>query len=166
MTMTKLAKHKPLIYAVDDDEDDRYLLQTVFSKHFPECTLRQFEDGAGLLVQLTHRLDGQLPDLIILDLQMPLFSGFELLRYLREDDCFSSIPIVILSACQHPENIKRGYTLGMISYINKAQPYRQLVSAIRCLEDYWSPENQLPISVVKQPRCLIKELSLLDLSFN
>jgi CheY-like chemotaxis protein len=164
--MPKLAKYKPLIYAVDDDVDDRYLLANIFSRHFQECTLRQFEEGASLLTHLTHRLDGRLPDLIILDLHMPLFNGFELLRHLKMNDCFRSIPIVVLSACEQQENIEQGYSLGTISYISKVQPYSQLVTDISYLEQYWLTEVTAPAYPTKQSVYLAKELTSTELSIN
>ena len=136
---------RPLIYAVDDDEDDRYLLQQIFSEHFKECTLRLFDNGANLLTHLTHKLDGRLPDLIILDLEMPVFSGIELLRFLKENEAFRGIPVSILSAMHHKTHIERCYELGTTSYMSKEQSYVQLVSSIQHLQHHWSEAQTLTV---------------------
>lgn len=143
----------PLIYAVDDDEDDRYLLQRIFSEHFKQCTLRTFDNGAALLTQLTHQLDGRLPDQIILDLKMPIFSGFELLRFLKQNDTFCRIPISILSGLHYDDHGEQCIELGITSYLNKTQSYIQLVANIRHLQHQWTearfPKSRLPNKVVK-----------------
>ncbi|GAB3890155.1 response regulator [Spirosoma agri] len=136
---------RPLIYAVDDDEDDRYLLQRIFSEHFKECTLRLFDNGSNLLTHLTHQLDGRLPDLIILDLEMPVFNGIELLRFLKENEAFRGIPVSILSAMHHKQHIERCYELGTTSYVSKEQSYVQLVSSIQHLQHHWSENQALKI---------------------
>ncbi|WP_338874685.1 response regulator [Spirosoma sp. SC4-14] len=133
----------PLIYAVDDDDDDRYLIQRIFTTHFKECTLRLFESGAVLLTYLTHLIDGQLPDFIILDLEMPVFSGFEILHFLKSNEEFRHIPISILSAVHHKNDIQRCFDLGTTSYLTKNQSYIQLVSSIQKLQPYWQETHRL-----------------------
>lgn len=133
----------PLIYAVDDDDDDRYLLQRIFTNHFAECTLRLFDNGSVLLTHLTHLIDGRLPNLIILDLEMPVFNGFEILHFLKSNEEFRHIPISILSAVQHQNDIQRCFDLGTISYLPKNQSYVQLVSGIQRLQQYWQEANRL-----------------------
>lgn len=160
----------PLIYLVDDDEDDRELLRDVFTNHFKHCTVRTFDNGSGLLAQLTHQLDGRLPDLIILDLDMPIFSGFELLHYLKQDSVYRSIPVVILSGSQHTEHIDRCYALGTTEYMTKTIDYTQLVSSVFDLQRYWSQRDSTsqPISnrSKHQQTLRIEGISFDSLSWN
>lgn len=160
----------PLIYLVDDDEDDRELLKNVFVSHFKHCAVRTFDNGSGLLAHLTHQLDGRLPDLIILDLDMPIFSGFELLHYLKQDSVYGSIPIVILSGSQHTEHINRCYDLGTTEYMSKTIDYTQLVSSVFDLQRYWvqqdSASSTIPETTKYQPSSRIEGLSFDKLSLN
>ncbi|MCK8491323.1 MULTISPECIES: response regulator [Spirosoma] len=156
----------PLIYAVDDDEDDRYLLQCIFAEHFKECNLRVFENGSVLLTHLTHQLDGRLPDLILLDLEMPVFSGFDILRFLKCNEEYRSIPISILSALHNRDHIERCYELGTTSYLDKTQSYIQLVSSIQHLQHHWSETQTLKNKVGKKPQNLQKIFDLKQIPLN
>jgi CheY-like chemotaxis protein len=156
----------PLIYAVDDDEDDRYLLEHIFTDHFKECNLRVFDNGAALLTHLTHQLDGRLPDMIILDLEMPVFSGFELLHFLKQNDDFSLIPVSILSATLHKEHIDRCFELGSSKCLSKSQSYIELVSSIQQLQQYWSEALFLKKRTRKQYPRLLEVIDLESLSLN
>ncbi|QJW89651.1 response regulator [Spirosoma taeanense] len=120
----------PLIYAVDDDPDDCVLLQQVFSSRHSDCQLRCLDDGSQLLIWLTHRLDGRLPDLILLDLHMPVLNGFDVLRLLKQDDVFSRIPIVVISSSDHDNDLKRCEELGGVAFITKSGSYRQLAKLL------------------------------------
>ncbi len=158
----------PLVYVVDDDDDDRYLLQAIFEKHHRQCRVRCFENGAALLTQLTHRLDGRLPDLIILDLNMPVLGGLELLQYLRQDSAYGVIPVAVRSGSQHRQHIDRCQALRAAAYLPKTLAYGQLVRHIAALQVYWSPvvaEN----AGMNQHRCLtgrVSGVNLTQLSMN
>lgn len=156
--------HKPLVYIVDDDEEDRNLLKGVFTANFAPCTVRTFDGGSELLTQLTHRLDGRLPDLIILDLAMPVFSGFDLLRYVKQDRAYQSIPVVIVSGSQDTNAINRCRALGSTAYVTKTPDYQQLVLSIRQLRRYWSETSSA--LVVDEFRLPVEGLSFTELSQN
>lgn len=127
----------PLIYAVDNDEKEHSILKSAFSRHFTECTLRLFTNGSDLLVHLTHQLDCRLPDLIILDLELPIFSGFELLHILKNNEDFRFIPVYILSAVRHTDSIQRCRELGSSNFLYKDKGRAQLISCIQQLQATW-----------------------------
>ncbi|CCH54075.1 Response regulator rcp1 [Fibrisoma limi BUZ 3] len=128
---------KFLIYVVDDDEDDRYLLQSIFADYFDDCELRLFENGSTLLTQLTHRLDNQLPDLILLDMDMPILNGVDTLRLLAQDTVLRRIPTVILTSSEAGRHIDLCYQLGANSYVNKGANYVQMLRTVGYLRNYW-----------------------------
>ncbi|GAB3978690.1 hypothetical protein GCM10028806_42360 [Spirosoma terrae] len=139
----------PLIYAVDDDENERSLLKGAFDHHFTECTLRLFSNGSDLLVHLTHQLDRRLPDLIILDLELPIFSGFELLHILKSNEDFRFIPVYILSAIRHTDSIQRCRELGSSNFLYKDKGRTQLISCIQQLQAIWLDSQEKVTSPVK-----------------
>lgn len=156
----------PLIYLVDDDDDDRYLIQSVFSSHYERCAVRAFESGSDLLIQLTHQLDGRLPDLIILDLDMPLFSGFELLRRLKQDEDFQAIPVAVLSGSLYDEHKSRCYALGGAAYLSKSLNVTHLSKELQHLEPYWTQRSLRQSSVTVRSRPQISGLDLSCLPLN
>ncbi|MGA0559994.1 response regulator [Larkinella sp. VNQ87] len=86
-------KHK-LIFLVDDDEDERFMLWRAFQKNHPACLLFTFSNGQELLDHLTAGYD--IPDLIVLDLNMPVLDGVMTWKQLKLNSRFRSIPTVVL----------------------------------------------------------------------
>ena len=94
LIVTKMKE--PAIFLVDDDEDDVYLARLTFAAHFPEWTLTSFDDGQALIDHFATHPDA-LPDLIILDLNMPRLTGFETLTILKRIPKWKKVPVAILS---------------------------------------------------------------------
>ena len=120
-----------LIYVVEDDEDDRFLLQRAITRQSVACSLRFFTHGADLFTQLTHQLDGRLPDLIILDLNTPIMNGFESLQLLKQLPDYQHIPVLVRTGHETLESINRCYELGCHAYLTKKDftlPLAQMAS--------------------------------------
>ncbi len=127
----------PLIYVVDDDPDEHYLLQSVFTNKYASCNLRCFSHGRELLTQLTHQLDGHLPDLILLDLDMPVLNGHEVLQVLKNDSDWQGIPVIVRTSSVKLADINRSYELGSRAFIVKNSSYRQLAEWVSDLSNNW-----------------------------
>ena len=119
-----------LIYFVEDNKDDRRLLQIAFAKHNPLHTLCFFTDGVDLLTHLTHQLDGRLPNVICLDLRTPLLNGFDTLHLLKQTPAYQKIPVIIRSGYDSLENINRCYALGCHAFLAKGQSMKTLLQLI------------------------------------
>ena len=126
-----------LIYLVDADQNERHRLQTSFRKRHAWCQMRCFANGDYLRTQLTHVLDGRLPDLIILDLNQPVLGNLELLHYLRQDQAYQSIPVVGLSALSNQETVECCNTLQMEAYLQKTPDCKQLITYIHSMRAGW-----------------------------
>jgi CheY-like chemotaxis protein len=89
----------PRILVVDDNPDVRETVTAVLEAegYRVECA----ENGAQALVALHHGI----PNAVLLDLIMPVMSGWELLQIVREDERWSKIPIIVLSAVRSPEGL-------------------------------------------------------------
>lgn len=81
--------------------------------------------------------------LIVLDIKLPKISGFELLRYIKEDPGIRSIPVVMFTSSSERQDIDRSYQLGANSYLVKPVEYQDFGAAIDKLEDYWLRANTL-----------------------
>ncbi len=85
------------------------------------------------------------PDLILLDLNLPRKDGREVLEEIKSDPELKCIPVVILTTSQLEADVARAYELYANCYITKPVDFRQFISVIRSIEDFW-------LTVVKLPR--------------
>jgi DNA-binding response OmpR family regulator len=72
-----------------------------------------------------------LPHLILLDLKMPRVSGFDVLAWLRKEEAFKGVPVVVLTSSNHDADIKRAYDLGAKSYLVKPVGFEALVELVK-----------------------------------
>ncbi|MBQ0022443.1 MAG: response regulator [Prevotellaceae bacterium] len=70
------------------------------------------------------------PDLILLDLLMPIMDGFEVITHLRENNDTKEIPIIVLSALNSEEDITRAFRLGANDFINKPVIMEKLIASV------------------------------------
>ena len=111
-------------------EDDRYLAALV----------RQTLEGHGMTVTLAqdgedalHRADTDCPDLVILDVSMPILDGFDVLRTLKADRFHRNTPVLMLTASRCERDVRRALSNGAADFI--AKPFRpdQLVKRVKRL---------------------------------
>ncbi len=135
---------------VDDDEEDCMLVDEALKLACVGCTFRCFADGDKLLDYLNH--DGRptdlqtypFPDLILLDLNMPRMDGRQILKALKTDQRFRSIPTIILTTSRDLDDVKACYDLGANSYITKQSSFDEVISCIKTLIEYWTEVATLP----------------------
>ncbi len=77
-----------------------------------------------------------IPNLILIDLNMPKMNGFELLSILKEIDTFQSVPIVILTSSNCEQDITTCYKLGITGFITKPTKYTDYVRKMKDLFEY------------------------------
>ncbi len=86
-------------------------------------------------------------DLIILDLNLPKINGVDVLKSLKGNSKYSSIPVVILSTSSDQNTISEAYKNGANGYITKPMSYGEFVDKIRLLRRYWTDTNTLPLQI-------------------
>lgn len=79
-----------------------------------------------------------IPDIIILDLNMPKINGIEFLTILKEDELLKYIPAIILTTSNNHKDVMECYRLGIAGYIIKPLKYEDYVVRIKKLIEYWS----------------------------
>ncbi|MCU7551329.1 response regulator [Chitinophagaceae bacterium LB-8] len=93
-----MEKQYHAILLVDDDEDDLHILSSTLKQMGSSYEILQAHDGADALTQLRQlSQSGELPSLIIMDINMPKMDGKQTLTAIKADDSLSGIPIVIFS---------------------------------------------------------------------
>ena len=131
------------ILIIDDDEDDQLLLKLAFEENGATTFNLEFaSDGMYALERLTNQ--PSLPDLILLDLNMPRINGFEVLDQLKRSQEYCRIPVIVLSTSAHKTDIDRAYQLGANSFIIKADNQLKLESMIESIRQYWFAISELP----------------------
>ena len=102
------------------------------------------EDALAFLRQQGQYSDAPLPDLILLDLNLPKLNGHEVLAEIKKDDKLKHIPVVILTTSEDEQDIITSYTEYASSYIVKPVSLEKFIQVVARFKDYW-------LTVVKYP---------------
>ena len=138
------------IHMCDDDPDDQLLVTDALLEARLANPIDFTANGRELLQYLNREgeyaklKDKPLPGLILLDLNMPIMDGREVLKILKNDDKFKSIPIVILTTSKAEEDVARSYDMGVNSFVIKPVSFDNLVEMIQSITDYWFNVVALP----------------------
>ncbi len=132
-------KGKIKVFMVDDNPDDIELTLEAFRETKSEYGFNfdVAQDGVEAMDYLRKKGDFAsrgTPDMILLDLNMPRMNGFEVLAELKKDPELKTIPVVILSISQNPDDIKRVNELNANSYIVKPMNIEDYIKVVRKLE--------------------------------
>jgi CheY-like chemotaxis protein len=116
------------VLLADDDDDDCLLFRDVMKELSLPSKLSIANNGEQLMEMLTSR---PLPDIIFLDLNMPLKSGFECLKEIRKDKQLKYLPVIIFSTSAQPSAVDNLYDEGATLYIKKPSSYSLLQDRIQ-----------------------------------
>ena len=137
------------ILLVDDDANDRELAQIVFSELAAEsgdrANVQILSGGQEALDCLSRQAaqPGQLPDVVLLDLNMPQMDGLSVLQAIRGNPATATLPVVILSTSRERSDVQRSYTLGANAYVVKPLDYDHFHRTIASVLDFWTGQNQV-----------------------
>jgi two-component system response regulator len=140
-----------VILLVEDNPDDAELALRAFKKSNIQNEVVVADDGVMALEYLfaTGRFADRkpgLPEVVLLDLNLPKLDGLEVLRRLRADERTKRLPVVVLTSSSEEQDILRSYELGANSYVRKPVDFGQFLEAARQLGLYWLVLNQAPPS--------------------
>ena len=135
------------ILLVEDNAADVRLTQEVLTDSKVSNNLTVANDGAEALLRL--RQQGKFkgtprPDLILLDLNLPVKDGREVLAQIKNDPELKAIPVVVLTTSKAEEDIVRTYNLHANCYITKPVDLEQFVTVVNYIEDFWLAIVKLP----------------------
>ncbi len=124
--MAVIAITRPLkVILADDDDDDRELFREAVEETTSGVKLTMVKDGEELMNELTVA-DAKLPDIIFLDLNMPVKSGKECLEEIKNNEKLRHIPIIIYSTSSRREEIEETFKGGANLYISKPDSFNDL----------------------------------------
>ncbi len=148
-TMNVASHHFPILYA-EDEEDDILLVRKAFERAGITNPIFTVIDGQQAIDYLAgkgayaDRKQYPMPGLLLLDLNLPLKSGFDILKWIRQDPRLKTM-IVICSSSGQAVDIQRAYALGANGYIRKPSDFQKLVDLARSIKDYWLTNNEPPL---------------------
>ncbi|ACO47956.1 response regulator [Deinococcus deserti] len=134
---------------VDDNPTDRLLAQEAFAELQPDCTLTCVASGLEALDFLQVAVP--LPDVILLDINMPGMNGFQLLERLKNRPELKGIPVVMLSTSNAAEDIRQAYTLHASSYVVKSPSFEAFMAQVEAFLGYWQATRVARPSTAEQP---------------
>jgi two-component system, response regulator len=138
------------ILMADDDPDDCMLTRDAFAEAHLINDINFVSNGQELLDYLRHQgpyappNTASRPNLILLDLNMPVKNGREALQEIKADPELRSIPVIILTTSQAEEEILRAYDLGASSFITKPVLFESMIEIVKSLGEYWFEIVELP----------------------
>jgi len=140
----------PIILLVEDNPDDALLTQLAFKKSKIANEFVTVSNGEAALDYLfgtgtySDRDISQQPALILLDLNLPIITGLEVLQKIRSDPRTAMLPTIILTSSKEEQDLMNTYKSGCNSYIRKPVDSEQFAAAALQLQMYWLVLNTPP----------------------
>jgi len=138
------------ILHVEDDENDVMLQQCAFQAAGLTNPIQVAANGQAAIDYLTLAAFGHqpethpLPALVLLDLKLPVKSGFDVLQWIRQHSQLTALPVIVLTSSHAPSDIIRAYQLGASSFILKPLDHRDQIEMAKALKNWWFRFNLSP----------------------
>jgi CheY-like chemotaxis protein len=142
------------ILLVEDDLNDVILTRRAFQKTVAGLPIFVVPNGLEAVRYLkgegnyADRLQYPLPDLVLMDLKMPVMNGFDAMKWIRRQPNFRRLPVIILTSSFLESDAAQAYESGANSFIIKPVDFNQLVESMQRLVDFWLGSARLPEQMV------------------
>jgi CheY-like chemotaxis protein len=135
------------VLLIEDNPGDVRLISETLKDSKLLLRIRCAYNGSEALAMLQQQgsyVDHDLPDLILLDLNLPQMSGHEILRQLKTNDTLKRIPVVILTSSAAEADIVKAYDLHANCYITKPVNLNSFIEVVNSIENFWFTIAKLP----------------------
>jgi two-component system, chemotaxis family, response regulator Rcp1 len=135
------------IFLVEDNKADIRLIQEALKDSpvpYQIISVRDGMDAMAYLQQQGEYVDATLPDLILLDLNLPKKDGREVLAEIKADPKLKRIPVVVLTTSRNEDDIHHSYDLHVNCYITKSRNLSELFKIVKGIEEFWLGTVTLP----------------------
>ncbi|SEQ37139.1 response regulator [Natrinema salaciae] len=134
------------VLLVENDDSDARLIRESFDKVAVETSLRLATDGDEALTILTDRGDEPpaIPDLVLLDLELPGMNGFELLETLTDEHSLARLPVLVLTRSATVADVHESYDLAANAYLTKPTDPDEYAEMVEAVADFWFRRAALP----------------------
>ncbi len=137
----------PEILLVDDNPADIDLTSEVLAQSQQHYHVNSVNDGAEAISFLRHQgkyTTAPCPDLVVLDLNLPIKDGRQVLSDIKADPSLQKIPVVIFTTSQANSDISRSYELGANCYLKKPGNLAEFVAVVQSMAQFWLGFARLP----------------------
>jgi CheY-like chemotaxis protein len=158
---------RSVILLCEDNREDAFLLRHAFAKAGLSHAIVDVRNGQQAINYLngtglyTNRLQHPLPNLVLLDLKMPLMDGFEVLAWIQTRAELKALPIIVLSGSSDATDIEAARKLGAHDYLIKPKDWDELIKFARLLHERYTskplaaptrPSDTAVITPITHPR--------------
>jgi chemotaxis family two-component system response regulator Rcp1 len=138
------------ILLVEDNEGDIFLTLEAFKSGQFKHKIYVAKDGEQAIKHLNNKDDFEnkpLPDLILLDINLPKVDGKEVLYYIKNHPMFKQIPVVMLTTSSTEKDVKDCYTNYANCYVIKPADLPKFMDVVKSIEDFWLSVARIPAHV-------------------
>lgn len=135
------------ILLVEDNEGDIILTKEAFEECKVKTEISIARNGQEALDFLFKRgkfSTSKKPDLILLDINIPIFNGHEVLKQIKSDSILKKIPVIILTTSSSQKDIDEAYENHCNGYIKKPLDVLEFINAVLKIEEFWLQLTTLP----------------------
>ena len=142
-TSTTPTRH---LLLVEDSFADARLFQHRMRTCDPDARVAVARDGASAIERLDRIIEGTAPtpDLLVLDLNLPVLKGWAVLRYVKRSPLLRFLPVVVLSNSRARQDVERAYQDGATSFIHKGRNLDDFFKVVDAIHAYWWGIADLP----------------------
>ena len=136
-------KRTRFILLVEDNDDDALLFRRVVSKAdlgIQVCRVHNGQEAIDYLLgvgDFSNRNKFPLPDVVLLDLKMPICDGFDFLKWKKEQHSLACLPTIVMTSSEWDQDIRRSYELGANSYTMKVKATDTFEDRVEALRNWW-----------------------------
>ncbi len=143
--MSRFARSKPFeVLIVEDNPGDVRLAMEALREGVVAKNIQVAEDGVAAIDFLREAEDSAIPDLILLDLNLPRKNGHEVLTEIRADRRLRLIPVVVFTSSAADSDISQAYDARANCYVTKPSGFAELSDRIHQIEVFWLTVANLP----------------------
>lgn len=138
------------VLLVDDSIADQLTMKRAAEDGHVQCQLFTVENGAQALSFLRNEAPygdknrHPRPDLVLMDINMPVMDGITALRHIRNDNRLCKIPVVMLTTSDASNDVDASYSDGANAFVTKPVQNRDLIGALQKLDGFWFQLVTLP----------------------
>lgn len=137
------------ILLVEDNDGDIILTQEAFEESKVINQISVVKNGKDAL-DFLHKRNGfekvESPDIILLDINIPIFSGHEVLQKIKNDPQLKKIPVIILTTSSNEMDVNKAYENHTNSFVTKPIEMKEFLEAVLQIEEFWLQLCKLPVT--------------------